>query len=150
MIEHLPVFVYGTLRPGGSNEHVFGPARRTHLPAVLAGFEMVTNASYPYILAMPTVQDVTGQDAGTPLVQGTLVFVDSADWASTAARLDALEGTDPQRPIHDGNLYNRVQLTVTTEDGAKHLAWVYVPPASAQPTLRQRYPLVPGNDWLAR
>ncbi|WP_326503341.1 gamma-glutamylcyclotransferase family protein [Rothia nasimurium] len=143
MTRHLPVFVYGTLRPGGSNEHVFGSAARTHVPATLAGFEMVSNSSYPYILSAQA-----GADGAPPLITGTLVFIAASDWSTTVNCLDELEGTDPRRPISDANLYNRVQKTVTAADGSEHTAWVYIPPRIAQAGLRQRYRLVESGDWF--
>lgn len=139
---HYPVFVYGTLRPGMSNNHWFRGADTNRTTALISGYELVTNGEYPYLLpARP------GQDAPAPHVRGTLVFVDPADWEAVAASLDELEGTDPTRPVHDDNLYNRVLTEVTTEDGQAHTAWVYIPPQAAHARLRERYPVVTGGEW---
>lgn len=147
MTAHHPVFVYGTLRPGMSNNRWFRGADSNRTDATITGYELVTNGSYPYLLpaSAPVGSDAAGQDA--PVVRGTLVFVDPADWEAVAASLDELEGTDPARPVHDGNLYNRVLAEVVTDAGEPVTAWVYIPPVSKQAQLRERYPLVPGGEW---
>ena len=147
MTAHHPVFVYGTLRPGMSNNRWFRGADSNRTDATMTGYELVTNGSYPYLLpASASVgSDAAGQSA--PVVRGTLVFVDPADWEAVAASLDELEGTDPARPVHDDNLYNRVLAEVVTDAGERVTAWVYIPPVSKQAQLRERYPLVPGGEW---
>lgn len=147
MTAHHPVFVYGTLRPGMSNNSWFRGADSNHTDATITGYELVTNGSYPYLLpASASVgSDAAGQ--GAPVVRGTLVFVDPADWEAVAASLDELEGTDPARPVHDDNLYNRVLAEVVTDAGEPVTAWVYIPPVSKQAQLREHYPLVPGGEW---
>lgn len=147
MTAHHPVFVYGTLRPGMSNNRWFRGADSNRTDATMTGYELVTNGSYPYLLpASASVgSDAAGQ--GAPVVRGTLVFVDPADWEAVAASLDELEGTDPARPVHDDDLYNRVLAEVVTDAGERVTAWVYIPPVSKQAQLRERYPLVPGGEW---
>lgn len=140
MTAHHPVFVYGTLRPGGSNHHWFRGKDGNRTGASIRGYELVTNGSYPYLLP--------AQDAGA-LVAGTLVFVAEQHWAEVAASLDELEDTNPVLPVDDANLYNRVLHEVTAQDGTVHTAWVYIPPAHRHAHLRERYPLVPGSDWIA-
>lgn len=147
MIAHHPVFVYGTLRPGMSNNRWFRGADSNRTDATITGYELVTNGFYPYLLpaSAPVGSDAAGQ--GAPVVRGTLVFVDPADWEAVAASLDELEGTNPARPVHDDNLYNRVLAEVVTVAGEQVTAWVYIPPVSKQAQLRERYPLVPGGEW---
>lgn len=147
MTAHYPVFVYGTLRPGMSNHHWFRGADANRVDATITGYELVTNGSYPYLLpaSAPVGSDAAGQDA--PVVRGTLVFVDPADWEAVAASLDELEGTDPARPVHDDNLYNRVLAEVVTEAGESVTAWVYIPPTHRHEELRRRHRLVPGGEW---
>lgn len=149
MTAHHPVFVYGTLRPGMSNNHWFCGADSNHTGASISGYELVTNGSYPYLLpaSAPAGKGGAGADTPAPLVRGTLVFVDPANWEAVAASLDELEGTDPARPVHDDNLYNRVLAEVVTDAGEPVTAWVYIPPVSKQAQLRERYPLVPGGEW---
>ncbi|WP_237198710.1 gamma-glutamylcyclotransferase family protein [Rothia nasimurium] len=153
MTAHHPVFVYGTLRPGMSNNRWFRGADSNRTDATITGYELVTNGSYPYLLpasapvSTSTGSGDTGADAPAPVVRGTLVFVDPADWEAVAASLDELEGTDPARPVHDDNLYNRVLAEVVTDAGEPVTAWVYIPPVSKQAQLRERYPLVPGGEW---
>lgn len=149
MTAHHPVFVYGTLRPGMSNNRWFRGADSNRTDATITGYELVTNGSYPYLLpaSAPVGSSAAGQDAPTPLVLGTLVFVDPADWEAVATSLDEREGTDPARPVQDDNLYNRVLAKVVTDAGDPVTAWVYIPPVSKQAQLRERYPLVPGGEW---
>lgn len=136
--EHHPVFVYGTLRPGGSNHHWLGEGKLTLTPAVFTGGILVNKGPYPYLL-----EDEAGK------VVGELVEVDAADWARVAAALDRLEGTDSARPVHDSNLYNRYLRPVKTDRGPVE-AWVYIPPASRQDQLRQAFPLIESGDWFNR
>lgn len=149
MTAHHPVFVYGTLRPGMSNNRWFRGADSNRTGATIAGYELVTNGSYPYLLpaSAPASNSGTEQDAPAPVVRGTLVFVDPADWETVAASLDELEGTNPAHPVHDDNLYNRVLAQVVTEAGESVTAWVYIPPTHRHEELRRRYPLVPGGEW---
>ncbi|MDO4822360.1 MAG: gamma-glutamylcyclotransferase family protein [Rothia sp. (in: high G+C Gram-positive bacteria)] len=153
MTAHYPVFVYGTLRPGMSNHHWFRGADANRVDATITGYELVTNGSYPYLLpasapvSTPAGSGDTGADAPAPVVRGTLVFVDPADWETVAASLDELEGTNPAHPVHDDNLYNRVLAQVVTEAGENITAWVYIPPTHRHEELRRRHRRVPGGEW---
>lgn len=142
MTAHHPVFVYGTLRPGMSNNHCFRGADANHVDATISGYELLTNGAYPYLVP------AAGEAVAGSLVRGTLVFVDAADWDAVAASLDALEGTDPRRPVHDDNLYNRVLAEVVTGAGEPVTAWVYIPPAHRHEELRERYPVIAGGEWV--
>ena len=88
-----PLFVYGTLKRGGSNHHqlagqtFLGPARTA------PGFTLFTLGAYPGLVAAPT--DTRG-------VTGELWFVDDA----CLARLDVLEG------LADG-LYRRAPIVLS-------------------------------------
>jgi gamma-glutamylcyclotransferase (GGCT)/AIG2-like uncharacterized protein YtfP len=88
-----PLFVYGTLKRGGSNHYqlagqtFLGPARTA------PGFTLFTLGAYPGLVAAPT--DTRG-------VTGELWFVDDA----CLARLDVLEG------LADG-LYRRAPIALS-------------------------------------
>lgn len=138
--ELLPVFVYGTLRPGGSNQHWFGGKDSRSIPAWLDDAVLVSNGRYPYLL--DEVEDAAGRH-----VLGNLVFVEAEDWEEVSASLDELEGTDPWSPVDDANLYNRVVRTVKTAEGG-YEAWIYIPPVCNQAGLAQTYPRIESGDWL--
>lgn len=138
--ELLPVFAYGTLCPGGSNQHWFGGKDSVSVPAWLDDAVLVSNGRYPYLL--DEVEDAAGQR-----VLGNLVFIEPEDWEEVSASLDELEDTDPLAPVDDGNLYNRVVRTAKTTEG-EYEAWVYIPPKAHQTELRASYPLIDSGDWL--
>lgn len=127
----LPVFVFGTLRPGNGNAvtwHDTGKARYDD-EALLANHRLVTNGFFPYCL--PSEGDTT---------VGTLIFPKNPTWAwrSMIAAMDMLEGV----PAH----YTRQMVTVHTPDGSLP-AWYYVPEhwemyANLTP--------VPENNWTHR
>lgn len=139
--EHLPVFVYGTLRPGCSNNGWFRGKVASEEPAHLSGAVLVSNGRFPYLL------DSVAEAQDDARVVGTLVRIDPADWAEVAVSLDALEETDPQNPAADTNLYNRLAREVVTDSGTVR-AWVYIPPISHQAELFTQYSLLPSGNWL--
>lgn len=128
------VFVYGTLKPGMGNAHVATgtAAPRLVVPARLEGHRLYDLGPFPAIEAA----------AAEAPVRGFLYDYDPHDWPAVLARLDALEGYAPGR---DGNLYNRVQVEVRTEDGRAVTAWTYV---FARPL--DGYALVASGDWHPR
>ena len=84
------MFVYGTLRPGGSlNFHMDGNAYVG--PASLAGYKMVdTGHGFPTIFKTGVLADVVVGD----------VYILTGDIEATLSRLDRLEG--------EGQMYDRV------------------------------------------
>src|SRR5262245_21656414 len=89
----LPVFVYGTLRPGRVNWPVAERFCRRHEPAMLPGFALY-DLDYP--CAVGAAPPIAG-DGGRPAVRGDLLWLD--DVATDALlHLDAFEGYDPQHP----------------------------------------------------
>jgi gamma-glutamylcyclotransferase (GGCT)/AIG2-like uncharacterized protein YtfP len=126
----LPVFVYGTLRPGSWNHDrwlapwLAGPCR----PAHVAGHSLHHLERLPYLVPDP---------ASTTLVRGDVADLDPARYDAAMANLDLLEDVD------GGHL---VRVAVDTVEGAR--AWLYV----AGPLVADL--LGPGTrldhgDWLA-
>lgn len=136
--EHLPVFVYGTLRHGGRFHDAYLAGRFEHaVPATLHGAVMWDNrGAYPYLALDPE---------GGPVV-GELFSISPATFEAVLAGLDHLEGHVPGR---SGNLYERRIVEVATDEGPQR-AWVYVIDADAAPDLDEELPRVPDGDWLRR
>ncbi|MYR42512.1 gamma-glutamylcyclotransferase family protein [Streptomyces sp. SID5910] len=136
--EHLPFFVYGTLRPGGPNHARFLAGRtRAEEPARLTGAALYPGPGYPYAVEGPH---------GT--VRGDLVTPLPEAYDDLLAALDRLEEYAPGDPR---NLYDRVARDVVRDAGGTPVrAWVYVaaPPVAAR--LRARGVVIGSGDWWAR
>jgi gamma-glutamylcyclotransferase (GGCT)/AIG2-like uncharacterized protein YtfP len=136
----LPVFVYGTLRPGRVNWPVAEPLCARHEPARLPGFALYA-LEWPCAVGAaihpdPTV--VTGE------VHGDLLWLDPGRARDGLGTLDRFEDYDPRAP--GASLYLRERHRVTTEAGGTLDAWVYVP-ASALLAEVCEARRVPGDDW---
>ncbi|MFC5721675.1 gamma-glutamylcyclotransferase family protein [Streptomyces gamaensis] len=130
----LPVFVYGTLRPGQGNHGRYLAGRTAaEEPAVLRGAVLYEGPGFPY-----AVEEPGGE------VHGELVTLDPERWRTLLAALDALEDYVPGRAR---NHYVRVERPVVRGDGVTVRAWVYV---AARPLARRLAALgvrVPGGSW---
>jgi gamma-glutamylcyclotransferase (GGCT)/AIG2-like uncharacterized protein YtfP len=136
--EQLPLFVYGTLRPGQINHRLFLLGRTVReRPAVLLGHRM-------YALDYPCIVD----DSDGGRVVGHLIEIRAEEYAATLAAIDGLEG---YRADDADSPYVRVRRTAQVADAGDPRAtevWVYL----AGPPVRARladYESVPGGDWLA-
>lgn len=123
----LPVFVFGTLRPGQGNDRTYeGVAWAEHDgTARLADHRLVSNGAFPYCIPAP------GETT-----TGCLIVTDEKHWPHAREAMDALEGV----PVH----YDRVRCVVEVDGYRQVDAWYYVPTdwegyAHLTP--------VPGNDW---
>jgi gamma-glutamylcyclotransferase (GGCT)/AIG2-like uncharacterized protein YtfP len=138
--KYLPIFVYGTLRPGQENydRFVLGKTAR-EVPAVLPAHAMFVLGGYPCIT----------EDAGLGDVIGDVLYLLPELFPKVLAALDQLEGYVPGDP---SSPYLRVRCSVRTGDGGEpphaSLAWVYV---AGEPALLRRPACVPvpGGNWLA-
>lgn len=128
----LPIFVYGTLRDGGANAHVFGPGAVVRSqPAWLDGATM-TSVGYPYVWRSPD-----------GIVVGELKHLDDAQYERTLAGLDALEGY--HGPGRD-NEYEREVAEVRLGDDSRVPAWVYV----VEEATGAAHPQIASGDWSRR
>lgn len=129
----LPVFVYGTLRPGEVNwEHRLEGRVVDAVPARLDGVALVDCGPYPAAVERP----------GAPGVAGDLLWVEPALWGRTVELLDELEGYVPG---DRDNLFERVVRAVVTGAGTVD-AWVYL---AGHELAAADVPEVPGGDWVA-
>ena len=134
-----PVFVYGTLKPGGYyfSSYCEGKVRST-LPAMIrAWLYHLPREGYPAVVLPRTCS------ADVPWVHGCVhFFADQAD----ALALDPLEGYNPGAPDSE-NEYNRVK--VTAFDSAKSpmaTVWTYVMSRERVAALNGQ--IVAGGNWV--
>jgi gamma-glutamylcyclotransferase (GGCT)/AIG2-like uncharacterized protein YtfP len=131
--ERLPVFVYGTLRPGQINwEYRLEGRVVRSTPGRLAGVALLDCGPYP----------AAHERAGAGGIVGDLVWLDPDGWAGTLALLDELEGYVAGQP---DNLFERVVRTVASDAGPVD-AWVYL---AGQELLEAGIPEIAGGDWVA-
>jgi gamma-glutamylcyclotransferase (GGCT)/AIG2-like uncharacterized protein YtfP len=136
--ERLPVFVYGTLRPGQRLHRLVADAAATTRPAVLPGHQLYgTGMAFPY---------VTPATAGGRQVVGDLLDLDPDQYPEVLERLDGVEGYRPDRPENHCH-YLRQKVTVLVA-GQPHQAWVYLAGPHATQHLTDAQ-LSPTGDWLA-
>lgn len=116
----LPIFVYGTLRPGERNHFLVEPALVEVQAAEMAGLELWHMGPYP----MAT--------EGLGRVRGELLTLDAEQYPATLARLDELESVNPHAPTTPGGLYWRARRTVILPGCgiSSPLAWVYLADAA--------------------
>ena len=102
------LFVYGTLQPGGANEHVLGVLEGSWQPASVRG--RLLDEGWGASLGCPGI--VLAADG--PVVPGHLFR--SAELPAHWSALDAFEGEE----------YERVTTEVLLESGARVAAEIYV------------------------
>lgn len=129
------VFVYGTLRKGGSNHRLMESAdfcNTTRIP----GYEMWSLGPFPAVVP------VSGIPADPPYIVAELYRVDAA----LLARLDLLE--DYYGPDHPRNLYER--KWIIAPDGSAGYLYVFVADRLLQKPFRHRKRLIRSGDWFAK
>ncbi|GGX86847.1 gamma-glutamylcyclotransferase family protein [Streptomyces hiroshimensis] len=132
--ERLPVFVYGTLRPGQVNHrHYLGGRTVAAEPARLRGAVLYEGPGYPYAVAEPDGE-----------IRGELVFVEPGAYTAVLASLDELEGCGPGGA---GEMYVRVRRQVLPEGGGAVGAWVYLAADATARRLRAVGTRVAGGSW---
>ncbi|MDT0402892.1 MULTISPECIES: gamma-glutamylcyclotransferase family protein [Streptomyces] len=131
----LPFFVYGTLRPCGTNHGLVLHGRTRHdEPARLRGAVLYEGPGYPYAVEEPG-----------GVVTGELVTALPEEYEGLLAELDRLERYVPGDPR---NLYERVAREVVRRaDGTAAGAWVYVAAPAVAEGLRKRGKLIEGGEW---
>ncbi|MGW0606205.1 gamma-glutamylcyclotransferase family protein [Streptomyces sp. NPDC002640] len=139
MAGRLPVFVYGTLRPGGLYHPDFLLGRTTaEEPATLRGVVLHEGPGYPYAV----------EEAEGGVVRGELMTLAEDRHDQVLAALDRLEDYRPGDP---SSLYFREAREVTrAADGAVVRAWVYLAAPRLAARLRTEGRIITGGDWFAR
>jgi gamma-glutamylcyclotransferase (GGCT)/AIG2-like uncharacterized protein YtfP len=132
----LPLFVYGTLRPGGERYHLVEPHLTGVQAAEIAGLQLWDLGPYPMAIE------------GMGRVRGELLALDPETYEMVLARLDIVEGVDPLVPTKPGGLYWRARRTVILPGcgGPLPEAWVYL--GSADRAMRGRR--IQSGDWRQR
>ncbi|HEX4326065.1 MAG TPA: gamma-glutamylcyclotransferase family protein [Burkholderiales bacterium] len=122
------LFVYGTLRAGGSNDIArIAPAARRFADARVRG-RLYDLGAYPALLL----------DTGADWVAGELYEIPPPAWPA----LDALE--EPVTPVRPDGEYLKVEAPVELAGGSRRTVWVYV----ANPAVLQLDRLIAGGDWM--
>lgn len=135
------LFVYGTLREGGSNH---GWLLRTHpeglTRAWVAGRLFQLPAGYPALVPGPEPSE---PPPGKGWVRGDFVgYEDAEELESALADLDPLEG------VEEG-LFSREILPVVLDGGQRYRAWVYMFHVERLPRLQREAVEIGGGDWEA-
>jgi gamma-glutamylcyclotransferase (GGCT)/AIG2-like uncharacterized protein YtfP len=133
------LFVYGTLREGGSN-HAW--LLRTHPEGLTAGWVagrlFHLPAGYPALVPGPEPATPT---PGPGWVRGDFIgYEDETELDSALSDLDPLEG------VEEG-LFTREILPVTLEGGQRYQAWVYLFHVERLPRLEREAVEILGGDW---
>ncbi len=129
------MFVYGTLRPGGSNHDALLRGRTAWCePARLPGAVLYHGPGYPFAL----------DGAPGDLVRGDLLQPLPAHYDTVLAALDRLEEYTPGDPA---GLYVRLVRDVLDGAGRARPAWVYLAGPDAGRALRASGRRVAGDEW---
>lgn len=135
----LPIFVYGTLRPGEPNyARYLAGQTASEAPATLAGAALFTEGPYPFLVTAPDLLQ------GGAIVYGEIIALRPPVYELVMADLDGLEGY-----VAGGaqNLYEREECEVQTSAGPRR-AWVYVAGAATLAQIRAgRLRPIPGGSW---
>lgn len=139
---YLPLFVYGSLKPGEANYETYLAGRTLlELPAVLRRAALYTAGSYPYVVVDPSVVRVEDE------VRGVLVTLGPEQYVETLGRIDWLED---YKPLSPWSLYLRTSWGVETEQGPAE-AWMYVAGPRVVDGIRAgRLKKIAGGVWTSR
>lgn len=104
-----PIWVYGTLRPGGGNDGLWRERAEPRYDnrCSVVGYALVHNGHFPYLIPAATSQSV-----------GTLIYPHAEHYDAVLADMDRLEGV----PVH----YRRITVSVLLRHAIVG-AWTYIP-----------------------
>jgi gamma-glutamylcyclotransferase (GGCT)/AIG2-like uncharacterized protein YtfP len=128
----LPIFVYGTLRPGGGFYYRVEPLVTEAEPAILAGFDL-------HIASYPAIRQASSY---TSRVRGDLLWI--TDIGAALRTCDSIESFHPPY----ATLYLRAVVTVRCGDNFAEstAAWAYLGGPGLRYTERNR---VRSGDYFA-
>jgi gamma-glutamylcyclotransferase (GGCT)/AIG2-like uncharacterized protein YtfP len=136
--ERLPIFVYGTLRPGQDNAYRIVPHAAHISPARVYGLA-VYGEDQPWPHAITT-------DTRGSFVCGDLIWIHpKSDYRQLLDHLDEYE--DVNRHAPEAGEYERISRQATAGVDV-HDAWVYVATGPTRAALLDQEPIPDGN-WLA-
>ena len=137
--KYLPLFTYGTLRPGcGNYRRLLADHVIDEQAATARGYALYTHGPFPYA--------VTESSA---TITGSLLTISRASYTGALEALDQLEGYRPADPKHSHYVRVARAVEVPFMGFATELvaAWVY----EAGPTVDvSTMHLVAEGDWLAQ
>lgn len=138
----LPFFVYGTLKPGGSNFNrlIIPTAITNQTPATLEGASLYTDGTYPYITLAPNTI-VAGE------VKGFLLRFSEVHYKEHLSKIDDLEQYSIDWPTQNcWYLRKVVSVRITTDELVE--AWVYVAgPTIAAAIEAGKLTRIPDGNW---
>lgn len=128
---HLPLFVYGTLRPGASQHKIIQPyiAPNGIQSALLKGYQMYSFGAYPALIPS-TANRVT--------IQGELLQIRLDRYEECFQCIDQYE--------RNGWAFERIMDYVIPSQRTLLPAWVYIAKANGLPLDRAKP--FPSHDWL--
>lgn len=132
MAKQRPFFVYGTLLPGQPNAYLWQKEGWVIGEAVFENGRLHNMGHYPMLVKATGMQ-----------VRGVVLAVNPAAYTAVLARLDALEGYDPENA--SACAYRRVLVDVVLANGRTLAAWVYM--GGEQFTAGK--PVIEDGDWAA-
>lgn len=123
----LPIFVYGTLRPGGALYPQVRDFVERHESALMGGFDLYSFGMFPGIVH------------GNGTVEGDLLYIHEDKWAECLAELDRIEA--------NGYLFIRTDIYAANK-GMYDIVrvWVYVANMNVLSTDQR----IESNDWFRR
>lgn len=144
----LPIFVYGTLRPGAKNYSVVRDLVDTngYRPASLQGFQMYNFRDFPGITEVHPASQI-------PPVMGDLLVIKPDRYDEAIVKLDKLEVNGylfARSDRYYADVWPKEENTIPWQDRKKDSvrAWVYI--ANTQVLEASFDRIVKSNDWMNR
>ncbi len=132
--ERLPLAVYGTLRTGFGNHALLAGRIDRKAPGVVDGYELAVDR-IPFARRAP----------GSRLVV-EVMWPTASHYDRVLADVDHLEGYSSEGE-HRDNLYVRISVAVTTDQGYNVGAWLYEIGPLARSFLSLDLPAIPTGDY---
>ena len=129
-MKDVPFFVYGTLLPEQPNFRLWKDSISRMEYGRIKDCQLFDMGAYPMLV-----------ESNEKYVHGMLVFVIPKYKDEMIARIDELEGYDPEK--HGESAYNREMREVELESGKTVTAWVYL---GHKKYIDKEKP-VPGGKW---
>lgn len=139
MSTNLPVFVYGTLRTGEGNYAwaLKGQTSREE-PATLTAARIYDGIGFPFVSRLAALP--------TDNVRGDLMHIPEDRYDDVLDSLDGLEGYfGPDNPM---NMYDRVLVAVTLDDGTEVEAYTYLVSERLFHNRVSSLAVITSGDWV--